>query len=293
MKVKTLFLLTVLLGAFQPCMDAATQDKNYAFTADPIDVVIPSTFKDAEILEYCIEGIKKNGHNIRRVIVVSPAKLTDKAEWFDEKLYPFSKLDVATEIFRGNTAQGEQLATTPYWSGWYYQQLLKLYTPYVIPGISPNVLVLDSDTVFLRPVKFLNNQNAGLYNPGTEYFKSYFEHAARFVPGLKKLYKDHSGISHHMLFQRCVLDDLFQTVEQHHKEPLWKAFCHSVNREDPKTQGASEYEIYFNFLFARSAQPEIRPLKWTNVSSISRLKQYRKRGYHYVSCHSWLRKKTN
>ncbi len=287
MRLKIFLLFALALFVANSSVEAAnTEEKTYAFTDEPIDVVIPSTFKDVKTLNYCIDGIKKNCRNIRRVIVVSPQKLTDKAEWFDEKLYPFSKLDVAIEIFKGDTAKGEKLVSTPYWCGWYYQQLLKLYAPYVIPGISSNVLILDSDTIFLRPVTFLSEDNAGMYNPGTEYVKTYFEHAARFVPGLTKLYKQHSGISHHMLFQRCVLDDLFNTVEQHHKKPLWLAFCHSVDRENPKTQGAAEYEIYFNFLFSRSTQPHIRPLKWKDVRSINHLKFYRMLGYDYVSCHN-------
>ena len=86
--------------------------------------------------------------------------------------------------------------------GWYYQQLLKLYAAFVIPDISSNVLIVDADTIFLNPVHFLNAQHAGLYNPGTEYNPPYFEHAAKLIPNFKKLFPQHSGISHHMLFQK-------------------------------------------------------------------------------------------
>ncbi len=65
--------------------------KHYNLSNDPIDVVIPCTNKDKKTLDLCIDGIRKYGKNIRRVIVVSSKPLTDKAEFFDEKLYPFFK----------------------------------------------------------------------------------------------------------------------------------------------------------------------------------------------------------
>ena len=104
--------------------------------------------------------------------------------------------------------------------GWYYQQLLKLYALYAIPKISSNVLCLDSDTVFLNPVSFISEEGGSLFNPGYEYHKPYFEHIARFVPGLKKVYPKYSGISHHMLFQKPIMDDLFADVEKKHGIPL-------------------------------------------------------------------------
>ncbi len=293
MKFTILLVALVLSSFFVPVEMEASKQKKYAFKNDPIDVVIPSTAKDVAILNHCIDGIKKNCKNVRRVIVVSKERLTYNAEWFPEASYPFTKIDVGIALFTGNVEKGKAFTATAYWGGWYYQQLLKFYAPYVIPGISSNVLVLDSDTIFLRPVTFLNRHKAGNYNPGTEYVSSYFVHAARLVKGLKKLYKEHSGISHHMLFQRPVLDDLFQTVEKEHKKPFWVAFCNSVQLDNPCTQGASEYEIYFNFLFSRTKKATIRKLTWQNVSSIEALEEFRQRGYDYVSCHSWMREKIN
>jgi hypothetical protein len=93
------------------------QSKNF------IDVVIPAHIKDKEILDHCILGIKKNVKNLRRVIVVSKEKYTDKAEWFDEKLYPFSFAEISEILNHQNV-------------GWNYQQLLKLYSVLIIPNIS-------------------------------------------------------------------------------------------------------------------------------------------------------------
>lgn len=257
--------------------------KVYVFANDPIDVIIPSTEKDKDTLALCIAGIKENCRNIRRVIVVSSNKLTDEAEWFDEKKYPFSKYDVALEIFH----QNQEMARRHNMS-WFYQQLLKLYAPYVIPGISSNVLILDSDTIFLKPVDFVDAAGAGYLNPGTEYHQPYFVHIDKLIPGLKKYSTQDSGISHHMLFQKVVLDDLFKTIESKHKVPAWKAFCRCVDLSQ-SFFAASEYELYFNFVLSRNDQVKIRPLKWANTSKLKDLQRFKDEGYDYISCHSWMR----
>ncbi len=129
----------------------------------------------------------------------------------------------------------------------------------------------------------------GLYNPGAEYHLPYFEHASCLLPGLRRMYPQCSGISHHMLFQYSVMQDLFSLVENLHQKPFWQAFCSCVHPEHLEYSGASEYEIYFNFVFSRTKQVHIRHLKWLNVNSLKDLARYQTQGYHYVSCHSFLR----
>jgi hypothetical protein len=264
----------------------------FRFISEPIDVVIPSCEKDLDTLELCIEGVKKNCQNIRRIIVVSKKKLSKSAEWFSEDSFPFNKNDVALHIFNGDAERAKVYANSPDSRvGWYYQQLLKLYAPFVIPEISSNVLIVDSDTVFLRPVSFIDETTGGgLYNPSGEYHMPYFWHAKRLSGGtINRLYPEFSGISHHMLFQRDVLRNLFEEIESLHKITFWKAFCKAVDIGEIHTSGASEYEIYFNYVFSKSKAVSIRILKWENVNSIDLINQCRNTGYHYVSSHAHAR----
>ncbi|MDB6082063.1 MAG: hypothetical protein JWO53_1335, partial [Chlamydiia bacterium] len=139
-------------------LEAKISKVKYQLPKDPIDVVIPCTSKDLGTLEVCIRGIKKYGKNIHRVIVVSDKRYTDSAEWFDEKLYPFSKFDIALNIL-GEEAKAREFQDAPNSRlGWIYQQFLKLYAPFVIPKISSNVLILDADTVFVNPIAFTNSK---------------------------------------------------------------------------------------------------------------------------------------
>ena len=55
------------------------------------------------------------------------------------------------------------------------------YNKDIIPDILDNYLVLDSDTIFLKPTTFFEN-NIPLYNYGTEYNLPYFIHMINLHP---------------------------------------------------------------------------------------------------------------
>ncbi|MCH9612265.1 MAG: hypothetical protein S4CHLAM102_07510 [Chlamydiia bacterium] len=270
----------------------ATPMQLYPLNRNPMDVVIPCAKKDVVTLDHCIEGIRKNGINIRRIIVVSKEKLTDKAEWFSESNFPFQMNDLAYLLFPNSQAKAEQYIHHPKNRlGWLFQQLIKFYAAYVIPDISDNILLLDADTIFLKPVLFQDKNGYPLFNPGEENHLPYFEHGKRFIPGFQKMFPHISGITHHMLFQRPVLDDLFTTVETAHHCLFFEAFCKCIETRYLFHSAASEYELYFNFFLSRSNQYHIRALEWKNPGFIEELEVYRSQRYDYVSCHSYARGK--
>lgn len=284
-------LLIVLLPSTLLALLPFPEKVSYTFTNEPIDVVIPSTEKDLPTLERCIRGIKSNCHEVRRVIVVSKKKLTDRAEWFSEDSYPFSKLEIAHAIY-GSLEEAKKFINAKNTRiGWIFQQLIKFYAPFVISNISSNVLILDSDTIFLNPVEFTNSSGEPLYNVGTEYHKPYFAHMARLLVGLRKVFPEHSGICHHMLFQKPVLEDLFQLIENQDRMPAWQAICRCIDRREIYNSCMSEYEIYFNFMMMRSDQGKIRQLKWTNSADLKKISDFKARGFHYASFHAYLRDK--
>ena len=262
------------------------QQKHFDIKYEPIDVVIPAVEKDLVTLDLCIEGIRKNASNIRRVIVVSKHKLTDKAEWFNEADYPFSFEEVKNALAKDDRNLKEALEYHGR-TGWYFQQLLKFYAPFVIPDISSNVLVLDSDTVFLKPVEFMTQAGIGLYNYTDEFNRSYFDHAAKLLPGLVRKYRGKSGVAHHMLLQRGVLVELFKDVESLHGGKFWDIFCRKVssNINELCVSGASEYEIYYNYIFLSGSQCISRRLRRRNVFRLGDIGRYR--NLHYTSYHSF------
>lgn len=264
----------------------------FPLTSEPIDVVIPCAPKDRQSLGLCIQGIRQNGNNVRRIIVISKEKLTDAAEWFSEDAFPFSKEEIALEIFRGDAIAARNFIEQPDTRiGWVFQQFLKLYAPFIIPDISANVLILDADVIFLRSTSFMTEEGSPYFTPSDEICHvPYFNHAARLLPDLHRVYPEHSGIAHHMLFQKPILEDLFENIQTVHQIEPWKAICRAADLQDITFCGMSEYEIYFNFTLLRCSQAIIRPLRWTLIPSLRYLPAYRQGGFNFVCCPTWFSK---
>ena len=230
------------------------------------DIIIPTTNKDLGTLELCISQCKKF-LKFNRIIVISNERYTHNAEWFDENHFPFTKEDIRQII-------GEHRRI-----GWYFQQLLKLYSFFVIPFITDNILILDSDTIILREIQFFE-ENIPLYNTSGAHHKPYFIHMEKLLNSLNRVSR--SGITHHMLFQRDIMLDLFYKVENQHDEEFWKTFMSIVDIE--QKSGASEYEIYFNFIqIYYKDKIKIRKLKWENTKN-----KDINQDFDYISCHSYL-----
>lgn len=267
----------------------------YVFPHDPIDVVIPCHIKDVATLDRAITSVKKYVQGVRRVIVISSEQFTNAAEWADEALFPFTKESLALEIFKSPEIASYQVNKPKSRMGWIYQQFLKLFAAFYIPDISSNVLMVDSDVIFFRPVNFLGENGAGLYNVAVEYHAPYFEHAATTLPGIKRVYPEHSGIVHHMLFQKPVLTDFFSLIQKEHGVEPWVAIARAIPlvNNDVTISCMSEYEMYFNFVFARTDQVKIRKLNWINkelkwerVTSFD-IDNLKAQGYDYVAIHTW------
>lgn len=221
------------------------------------DIVIAVGPNDSTVIEKQIVYTKKNIIGYRNIyLVAAEASLTiEGCITIDERIYPFTIEDV---VKMGG-------------SGWYLQQLLKLYAGIVIPGIMDKYLVIDSDTYFLTPIRF-EEDGKTLFDVGLEYNQQYFVHMDKLHPSLKKYYKYLSGITHHMMFETKYVQELFHLVETYHctssKEhtPFYTIFLSQV--ENFRVSGASEYEIYFNFMLGyHKDQIKIRFLKWKNVDT--------------------------
>jgi len=287
---KIIFLLLLCFFTVHSNQNIKT---TYTFSPDPIDVIIPCHAKDKRTLDLVIKGIKENGKNIRRIIIISAQPLSELAEWVPEDIFPFSKKDLINAIAKENKELIKKVSKSSR-IGWIYQQLLKLYSPFVIENISPNVLALDADTVFLNPVEFMNEKSEPYFNVGTEHHRPYFEHAAKLLDHpftITKLFPRHSGICHHMLLQKPVLEDLFEKIEEKSGMAAWKTLCFHVNLAHLRGSCMSEYEIYFNFIMSRTDQAKIRKLKWANAAYRSHtISRYKNHGYHYVSCHAYIKR---
>lgn len=238
--------------------------------AEPfIDVVIPTCEKDLDTLELVIARAKLYVVGVRDVYVVSARRYSDNAGFIPESAFPFSKAEVAA------------LVRAPPRASWYYQQLLKLYTLEVAPELSDTVLILDSETILYRPVTFVEPGGRALYCTSDEIQPSYYRHMERLVPGLTgPCIPFASGIVHHMLFRRNIVQELRQHFD-------WRRFLAAVDPAHSGGAGASEYEIYFCYVFSHHPKTvAVRELKWDICSAV-----LLESDHDFLTAHAHLRKR--
>ena len=226
------------------------------------------------------ENLKFNKENIigyRNIYIVSPVEIIiDKCYYINDNKFPFSINDI------------EDLIENKSRKNWILQQLLKLYSLFVIPGVLDKILVIDSDTKFLKPTTFIDNDGLILLNYGTEYHQKYFDHANKLHPSIVKYDSKKSGIVHHCLFDKFILQELFKLVEEYHNETFWKVFLNSIEKDENLVSSCSEFEIYFNYcLIYHQDKVKIRYLLFNDIFDTSIDKND---DFVYFSKHTWYYK---
>ena len=224
------------------------------------DIIICVGPYDNKIIYNMIPYTKNHiiGYRNIYLICANPTIHIEGTITIDETIFPFNMNDLIEKF--GNNHR----------NGWYLQQLLKLYSGRIIPDILENYLIIDSDTYFLKPTSFIDNYGKYIYTTGIEYHIPYFNHMNKLHPSLKKSHP-RSGIVHHMIMNKNKLDMLMNLVETYHKGKLfWEIFINMVDPIHFPRSGASEYEIYFNYMnIYHRNDIIIRELNWNNASSIN------------------------
>ena len=133
----------------------------------------------------------------------------------------------------------------------------------------------------MKPTEFIKN-NKCLYNFGSEYHQPYFVHMLNLDEDLIKVYKNASGICHHMIFEKKYINELINRIEKKHNDKFYNIFLKMVPDSNRPGSGASEYEIYFNYMFKNySDMVEIRQLKWCNTNTLNINADFDYISYHY------------
>lgn len=253
-------------------------DNSNKINNSDFDIIIPLGPNDLNKIEIMFNNTKKNIIGYNKIYIVTNKSNFNKLEKYeninliDEDIFDFNINYINS--FKNNTDKKR--------SGWYFQQLIKLYASFYIQELLPNYLVIDSDTNFLNPTKFFDNA-LPLYNFGTENHKPYFTHMQKIHPSLYKK-SNVSGICHHMMFQKNIIQQLFYLVESYHNKKFYEIFLENVLNNEWPNSGASEYELYFNYLHLyHNNKFKIRELKWTNASRLNNNNEY-----DYISCHWYL-----
>ncbi len=257
-----------------------------------IELVIVSTLKDFDILAdsinhalralspYKITGARvivpsRHVASCRRLIAdcESQVEIVDESDLVSQKL--FHKL---TEVFGSRNT-------------WVLQQLLKVQA--VLTSKSDAVLILDSDTVLLRPRPWFSSTGHQILMPSMEYNAHYYQFLQKLH--ITELVPKYSFISHHMLMQPRILCNLLNSLGLLEIDSFVTYICDNANT-NVQSPFSIEYELYGQYL--HKTEPKGYFLeRWSNIS-ISRkhsstilkskfAKSILRTFYNSVSFHSW------
>ncbi|GBF83933.1 DUF6492 family protein [Aphanothece sacrum] len=214
--------------------------KSQSYSEIPIDVLIPVIKKDLSTLPLVIESLKYVSHLIKDIIIVAPDEREIKNLAFEKKckfvdentVLTIQKKDI-NYIVNGRDR-----------SGWIFQQLIKLNGEKL--GNCEHYLVVDADTIFLRPQSFIHRDKV-VFNCADKYRLEYFKTLQKLLG-----YKNHdflplSFISHHILFEKGKLLDFKNAIELYHKKPWFLAIIDCLDKKE--WCSFSEYESYGHFCY--------------------------------------------
>ena len=284
------------------------------------DIVISSCKKDEFVLQKAIYSIKQYIKNYRRIIVVSDEKLTDieDVEWFDEKLYPFQTKDIYDQMYNMVPEEMRKRKVS------YINQLIKLYAHKVIPDLLDNILIYDSDIIFIKETCFfledkpLYGNRIVDYNGGYNQYLNHhlkLHHSFDFYNKLsinKELQKKNlfcSGICHHIIYNKFIINEIINLVENENKEVFWKFYLNIIDTRNKNSNLHSEpanCELYYNYVnLFHPDKIKIRKITWLENAAQPRKqndiihnydrnfnnikKNALKNGHNYIAFHSYNR----
>eukprot|EP00929_Paragymnodinium_shiwhaense_P032332 TRINITY_DN17939_c0_g1_i4.p1 TRINITY_DN17939_c0_g1~~TRINITY_DN17939_c0_g1_i4.p1 ORF type:complete len:305 (-),score=78.00 TRINITY_DN17939_c0_g1_i4:32-946(-) len=260
-----------------------------------VDCVIPVHEKDFASLGRTLTTLRQCCPEVRRIVVVGSSSAWagsglefEGVEFFaeDSDVWPFAR----------DACEGSGCS-----AGWLLQQLLKLYAPLRIPGLSAQVLVCDADVLWLQTgTRFLESTAEG--SDGVVAKLCIFDSEAcppirsavdlhRYDDFVQKLLPGkETAVCHHMLLQREILEALMRDVEAAHGpgKSFWQLFLEGASAEKGR---ASEYELYG--AYARrfvAARTRVEQLTFAVVADAEAVAAaHRDRGVVFLVEHSHLR----
>lgn len=210
---------------------------------------------DFDIVEYTINFNKKKLVGLDNIFIFNENKNfnLEYATDIDKSFFPFSK-----EMIIEKTGMVDR-------SGWIYGQMCNLYYSYLQQN-KKYTLTIDSDVFFNKKIKIFDGVNP-IFTISNEYHEPYFKHMKRLHPDFVRSHRK-SGISHHMLFDKDLLAEIFTKVEDFHKKPFYEVFLDEIDNKEISC--CAEYEIYFHYVINKYPELyKLREIKWGNFYNLS------------------------
>lgn len=241
----------------------------------PIDIIIPVIEKDAATLVLTIDSVRGNIlQPIANIYFIAPEseKLRKIAQ---EKNCKFVLENTVLPVFLNTNSR----------KGWIKQQYLKLNADTI--GTNEHFLIIDADTILIRPQIFVTKHKAVL-----NILHDYWFCRKKFVKAALGFDKFHNVdfTSHHMLMSKTKLKALKQHLQKLHGKS-WQDALDTLNISEGSF---SEYELYGNFV-AQRFPDEVDLVLGSNalfprngLANIEYAREYLSCKYKSLTMHSFL-----
>ena len=250
------------------------------------DAVIPFHPKDRDTVQTCCSSLRSvMGVNRIFLITSENPNIPDTSFINEKEITNIVSLD---EIRTRWETTGSRFANR---AGWIYQQILKLGANQLIPDLSTDFLISDSD------ITFLNNPYSHVENDIFPYAKAYTgEYNEPYRKNYERLLKEptesgFSFINHNMVFNKNYLNDLKKFIEEKNDERWDHAIISALDFHS--FSDFSEYDLYGNWMFKyrkdRMQQVEIKIRDIRKVPNDADINSARSSGFHILSSQAWNR----
>jgi hypothetical protein len=221
-----------------------------------IDVVIPATTKDFGSLDRLLKSVLRHVGPLHHIYVVSSEPVTHphpKVHWTAEPSQP--RFPSLADVRARRPELGAR-------AGWVYQQILKLGAGAYIDGLIDRYLVVDADVVFLRQVEFGLEAGRFPYCRATELNPPYFDAYRRLFR--EPAIGEYSFTAHHMLYERELLEAMFEDIRATDAEPWYWAYVDAVDAAEMSS--INEQDSYGLWVLAHHPELAVhRQLFWKDV----------------------------
>lgn len=133
------------------------------------------------------------------------------------------------------------------YSGWYFQQFLKM--AYAFSCSKSNYIVWDADTLPLRPLNFIDPDGSLLFTMKDEYHEQYFDIIKKLF-GYGKVIEQ-SFIAEHMIINTEIMLKLLFQIEMNKSlglYPFFEKILRAITPNNLINFGFSEFETYGTFV---------------------------------------------
>lgn len=201
-----------------------------------LTVVIPAAEKDAQVLKHCLESARKMiRHRLAGILVIAPE--SDLLRQITRE---------AGETFILEDAFLPRKPSELNCRGWLLQQFIKLNAAFHVS--TTDYLVLDADTVFLRPQTFFRSNKTILRY--SDQYELLYNRSLQIIFGHTKRFPV-SFVTHHMMLNVDMVKNLLDFIESRYRLPWYEYILTVIDRGHHHPISFSEYETYGNFIVSQ------------------------------------------